>query len=214
MGEASPDRTGRDQMLARLVAYVRDAGLPADCSLRQLAQELGTSHRMLTYYFGSRDGLLATVLTTMRAEERQTLTSTAENWGLRDAALAMWSYYTSPEQESEHRAFFYVFSLALQQPESYREFLASLNNWSVLTAELGMAEGLEPERARQSAQLIVSAIRGLLMDRLTSTDPSQVDAAFALLLDAVLPEQPPARGPSRRPAKPVRAKSARLQRST
>jgi AcrR family transcriptional regulator len=214
MGEVSPGVTGRDQMLAKVVAYVRDTGLPADSSLRQLAQELGTSHRMLTYYFGSRDGLLATVLTTMRAEEKQSLTCTAENWGLRDAALAMWSYYTAPQRESEHRAFFYVFSRALQQPESYAEFLASLEDWSALTAELGVAQGLDPERARQSAQLIVSAIRGLLMDRLTSTDPSQVDAAFALLLDAVLPEQPPARGPSRRPAKPVRAKSARLQRST
>jgi AcrR family transcriptional regulator len=213
MGEATPEHTGRDQMLANLVAYVRANGLPADCSLRQLAQELGTSHRMLTYYFGSRDGLLATVLTTMRSEEKQTRTSTAENWGLRDAALAMWSYYTAPQRESEHRAFFYVFSLALQQPDSYREFLASLDNWSVLTAELGMAQGLEPEQARQSAQLIVSSIRGLLMDRLTSADPGRVDAAFALLLDA-LPQPPSARGHSRRPAKATRGKSPRLQRST
>jgi hypothetical protein len=150
----------------------------------------------------------------MRAEEKQTLTCTAENWGLRDAALAMWSYYTAPQRESEHRAFFYVFSLALQQPDSYREFLASLDNWSVLTAELGMAQGLEPELARQSAQLIVSSIRGLLMDRLTSADPGRVDATFDLLLDALLPQQPSAGSNSRRPAKAARGKSPRLQRST
>jgi AcrR family transcriptional regulator len=175
-------------MLARLVAYVRANGLPADCSLRRLAQELGTSHRMLAYYFGSRDGLLATVLTALRAAEKQTLTSTAENWGLRDAALAMWSYYTDPAQQGEHRAFFYVFSLALQQPESYAEFLASLDNWTALTAELGVAQGIEPERAQQVAQLVVSAVRGLLMDRIVSPNPGRVDAAFSLLLDTVLPE--------------------------
>jgi AcrR family transcriptional regulator len=169
---------------------VRANGLPADCSLRRLAQELGTSHRMLAYYFGSRDALLATVLMALRADEKPSLMSTAENWGLRDAALAMWSYYTDPEQLGEHRAFFYVFSLALQQPESYRDFLSSLDSWSTLTAELGVAQGIEPERARHLAQLIVSAVRGLLMDRLASADPARIDAAFTLLLDDLLPEQP------------------------
>lgn len=179
--------TGRDQMLARLVAFVRANGLPADCSLRRLATEVDTSHRMLAYYFGSRDGLLATVLTALRAEERQTLTATAHNWSLRDAALAMWSYYTDPQQRREHDAFFYVFSLALQQPESYAEFLASLDSWATLTRELAIAEGMPADRARPAAQLVVSAIRGLLMDRLVATDPSSVDAAFHLLLDTLLP---------------------------
>jgi AcrR family transcriptional regulator len=197
MTDPSASGNGRDQMLARLVAHVRANGLPADCSLRRLALELGTSHRMLAYYFGSREGLLTTVLTALRTEERETLTCTAESWGLRDAALAMWSYYTDPVQASEHQVFFYVFSLALQQPESYREFLASLNTWSVLTAELGVSQGIEPERAEQTAQLIVSAVRGLLMDRLISTDPDRVDAAFALLLDAVLPEEPTVAHPVR-----------------
>jgi AcrR family transcriptional regulator len=108
--------TGRERMLARLVAHVRAHGLPADASLRRFADELGTSHRMLAYYFGSRDGLLAAVLTALRAEERQTLTATAENWSLRDAALAMWSYYTDPQQLPQHRAFFYVFSLPSSPP--------------------------------------------------------------------------------------------------
>jgi AcrR family transcriptional regulator len=188
MTGSSTASNGRDQMLARLVEHVRTDGLPADCSMRRFAQELGTSHRMLTYYFGSRDGLLAAVLTAMRAEDKLSLTSTAESWGLRDAALAMWSYYTAPGQDEAHRAFFYVFSLAMQQPDSYAEFLASLDNWTIVTAELGVAQGMEVERARQLAQLLVSAVRGLLMDRLASADPDRVDAAFALLLDAVLPQ--------------------------
>ena len=177
----------RDRMLARLVTHIRTHGLPADASLRRLAEELGTSHRMLAYYFGSRDGLLAAVLTAMRAEERQTLTSTAENWSPRDAALAMWSFYTDPAQVSEHKAFFYVFSLALQQPKTYAEFLASLDTWVTLTAELTAAQGLGRDQAAARAQLMVSAIRGLLMDRLTTSNRDRVDAAFTLLLNTLLP---------------------------
>jgi AcrR family transcriptional regulator len=192
---------GREQMLARLVAYVRANGVPADSSLRRLAQELDTSHRMLAYYFGSRDGLLATVLMAMRADEKKSLTSTAESWGLRDAALAMWSYYTDSEQLGEHRAFFYVFSRALQQPGSYGDFLSSLESWSTLTAQLGVAQGIEPERAGHLAQLIVSAVRGLLMDRLAGADPDRIDDAFTLLLDELLPEQPAGTRPKRLPAR-------------
>src|SRR3954447_2871747 len=105
--------SGRERMLARLVKHVRAHGLPADTSLRRFADELGTSHRMLAYYFGSRDELLATVLTAMRSEEREAAVSAAESWSLRDAALAMWSYYTDSARAGEHQAFFYVFALAL-----------------------------------------------------------------------------------------------------
>ena len=185
--------SGREQMLAKLVAHVRAHGLEADCSLRKLAQELGTSHRMLAYYFGSLDGLLASVLSSMRAEERQTLTCTAENWGLRDAAMAMWSYYTDPGRSDEHRAFFYVFALALQHPAAYREFLSSFDEWTTVTADLASAQGLDRPQATRLAQLVVSSIRGLLMDRLTTSNPKAVDAAFDLLLDAVLPPQPATR---------------------
>ena len=126
-------------------------------------------------------------MSALRSDERRHLVSTAETWGLRDAALAMWSHYTSPSQVAEHQAFFYVFSLALQQPESYHEFLQSLEEWTTLTAELGVREGLDPGHAQRLAQLLVSSIRGLLMDRLTSADTERVDAAFALLLEEVLP---------------------------
>jgi AcrR family transcriptional regulator len=189
---------GRERMLARLVAHVREHGLSPDVSLRQLANELGTSHRMLVYYFGSRDGLLATVLTALRAHDKQMLSTTAATWSLRDAALAMWSYYTDPAQISAHRAFFYVFSLALQQPASYEAFIASLDNWVEITTELGIAEGLDAPAASRRAQLLVSAIRGLLMDRLTSSDRKRVDDAFHLLVDALLPERRPARTKARR----------------
>lgn len=178
---------GRELMLSRLVQHVRSHGLPSEPSLRRFSEELGTSHRMLTYYFGSRDSLLAEVLSAMRAQERDTLLSTAHNWSLRDAALAMWSYYTSPDKASEHQAFFYVFSLALREPAVFAEFLASLESWVDVTAALAVAEGDDDATAQRRAQLIVSAVRGLLIDRLTSSRPERVDAAFALLVDSLLP---------------------------
>ena len=173
---------GRAAMLARLVTDVRRHGLPPDPSLRQFADRLGTSHRMLAYYFSSLDGLLATVLATMRAQERETLASLAAGKSLREAVEAMWAYYTDEARAPEHRAFFYVFAQALREPAAYEDFLASLDAWVVITAGLADAEG----RPEATAQLLVSGVRGLLMDRLTSADPGPIDAAFEYLLDALL----------------------------
>ena len=56
-----PVATGRDQLLTRTVEYFATHGV-ADTSLRRLAEEIGTSHRMLLYHFGSREGLLSAVV--------------------------------------------------------------------------------------------------------------------------------------------------------
>jgi len=141
---------------------------------------------MLAYYFGTREALLATVLSALRAEEREALYSTARTWSLRDAALAMWAYYTDPDRRAEHQAFFYVYARALQQPELFTEFAASLNAWVDVTTELAVAEGDDDDTAARRAQLLVSAVRGLLIDRLMSTTPERVDAAFDLLIESML----------------------------
>jgi AcrR family transcriptional regulator len=185
-------------MLTRLVALVRADGLPADPSLRHFAEQLGTSHRMLAYYFGSRDGLLAAVLSALRAEEREWLLATAREWSLRDAALAMWSLYTDPARRPEHQAFFYVFSRALQQPELYGDFLTSFDSWVGVTADLAMDADEDPQSAVQRAQLIVSSIRGLLIDRLVSSEPERIDKAFAELLDVLIPDSRPGVGARQR----------------
>ena len=174
-------------MLARLVTHVRRNGLPAVPSLRYYAEQLETSHRMLAYYFGSSEQMLATVLAAMRTEEREALRTTASTWSLRDAALAMWSRYTDPARANEHQAFFYVLSRALEEPTAYEDFLGSLNAWVELTRELAEAEGDDPGRAEQRAQLIVGTVRGLLIDRLVSPSPERVDAAFATFVDSLLP---------------------------
>ena len=62
----------RDRLLARIVDHVAANGL-ADASLRELADEVGTSHRMLNYHFGGRDGLVAAIVQATEAGQREAL---------------------------------------------------------------------------------------------------------------------------------------------
>ena len=62
----------RERLLAAAMDHVAQHGV-GDLSLRGLAAALGTSHRMLIYHFGSREGLLIEVIRTVEAQQRAAL---------------------------------------------------------------------------------------------------------------------------------------------
>ena len=95
--EGTPGR----EFLDRITAHIIEHGL-SETALRQLASIAGTSHRMLIYYFGSRDGLLGAVLHELRG--------------------ALWSYYTAPERRLEMQIFFYLAGQAAHNQQDHRGF--------------------------------------------------------------------------------------------
>ena len=52
--------TPRERLLDAAIEHFGRHGI-GDTSLRGIAEAVGTSHRMLIYHFGSREGLLAEV---------------------------------------------------------------------------------------------------------------------------------------------------------
>src|SRR5579884_153975 len=63
-----PPIPARERLLAAAIDYVASHGI-TDVSLRELAAAIGTSHRMLIYHFGSKEGLLVAIV--QRVEEAQ-----------------------------------------------------------------------------------------------------------------------------------------------
>ena len=51
----------REELLGKAIGWFAEHGV-GETSLRTLAEGIGTSHRMLIYHFGSREGLLAACL--------------------------------------------------------------------------------------------------------------------------------------------------------
>ena len=64
------DTPPRDQLLAAAVDYVLAHGF-SNLSLRELAAAIGTSHRMLIYHFGSKEGLLVALIRSVEAAQRE-----------------------------------------------------------------------------------------------------------------------------------------------
>src|SRR5690606_34275015 len=96
----------RDALLARVIAEVAAHGL-ADRSLRDLARAVGTSHRMLIYHFGSREGLIKAIVANTEEAQRRTLRELAErSTSPAELVRGLWQRVSSPELRPFVRLFF------------------------------------------------------------------------------------------------------------
>ena len=71
-GPANTRRTEsepRARLLAAAIEYLQARGI-SELSLRELAAAIGTSHRMLIYHFGSKEGLLVAVVQAVEEQQR------------------------------------------------------------------------------------------------------------------------------------------------
>ena len=175
----------RERLLAAAVDYVAAHGI-GEVSLRQLAAALGTSHRMLVYHFGSKEGLLVEVIRAVEARQREALADLAADADLpvAEQARRMWQRLADPALWPHERLFFEVYGQALQgRPHTAALLDGIVDSWLEPLTALNIAQGLPPERARASARLGIAVTRGLLLDLLATGDRPGADAAMELFIE-------------------------------
>jgi AcrR family transcriptional regulator len=170
-----PELQARDRLLAAAVDHALSAGI-ADLSLRELAAAIGTSHRMLIYHFGSRQGLLVAVAKAVEESERAS--RVAAGMGESDAWHS-WKHMSDPKLWPQERLFFELYSLALLGRPGLEGFLDNIvESWITPIADAMVGSGADPKAARVDARLGVAVVRGLILDLLATGDRKGTDAAF------------------------------------
>ncbi|GGI99469.1 TetR family transcriptional regulator [Streptomyces brasiliensis] len=173
----------RAELLEQVVNYLQQHGL-AQMSLSPLAEAIGTTKRMLLYYFGSRENLLTQALAASRPDAHAMFDDVHDVAGLREAAQAFWKAITVGEQSRAIRVLLQLLSLAVTDPEQYGSIAA--DTVEVMVGPIATAYvrlGHPPEQARARATLIVSGLRGLCQDRLVTHDVARTDAAARRLIE-------------------------------
>ena len=166
----------RARLLDAAVAHAMEHGI-ADLSLRELAAAIGTSHRMLLYHFGTREGLLVAV--TDAVEERERRAAFGDDVGL-DGFRRTWERVSDPALWPQERLFFELYSLALLDRPGTEGFLdRAIGSWLAPAVARLVADGADPDEARAEARLALAVVRGLLLDLLATGDRDGVDRAFA-----------------------------------
>jgi AcrR family transcriptional regulator len=170
-----PTSQARDRLLAAAVRHALDAGI-ADLSLRQLAAAIGTSHRMLLYHFGSREGLLVAV--TQAVEEQQRAALLGPGTALQDPRRS-WERLSDPKLWPQERLFFELYAYALRGRPGTEGFLDGIvESWVGPVAAALVEAGADERTARADARLAVAVVRGLLLDLLATGDRAGVTEAF------------------------------------
>ena len=166
----------RERLQAAAVEQAMRGGI-TDMSLRELAAAIGTSHRMLLYHFGSREGLLTAVAQAVEEGQR----AVVSEWGITRAnSRRLWQHFSDPQLWPAERLFFELYAHALLGRPGTEGFLDhAIEPWVTALAPAIAAEaGLDDRTARAEARLAVAVTRGLLLDLLATGDRGAVTEAF------------------------------------
>ncbi|MDI1462574.1 TetR/AcrR family transcriptional regulator [Catellatospora sp. KI3] len=186
------DNPSTREMLDRVIAYAAAEGITGR-SLREIAAGVGTSHRMLIYHFGSREGMLGAIVALIEQRQRDLLADLPDQLartagqpatGPEAAAalmLALWRQVSDPALRPFVRLFFEVVGVAVHGTPGTESFLDGLTRPWLDQAE-ATARRLGLPLDREALLLGIATSRGLLLELLAGADPAQTDAAYHLFV--------------------------------
>jgi AcrR family transcriptional regulator len=165
-----PDVERRRQLLDALIDAFADGGI-GDRSLRDVADVVGTSHRMLLHHFGSRDELLLAIVDEVERRQMTVLPDAATQPA--DAMAAMWADVRRPELRRFERLFFECYARGAQGERPFARMLpGAVESW-LSEGDAKTGHSADPAFVR----LGLAVTRGLLLDLVATDDDEGVDAA-------------------------------------
>lgn len=163
----------REELLDAVTDHVVDHGL-IGLTLRPVAAAVGTSDRMLVYYFGSRDGLVAEVVA--RSEDRSIVHIDAMPSvdGVRAAVNALWRAYQREPLHGCMDLYLQAAATGLLGREPYRSAIREANErWRLALERYLVRCGATAERVGRIVMLIDSSLYGFQLD-LATDDPREL----------------------------------------
>ena len=172
----------REHLLEALMDHIATNGL-GDSSMRDLATAVGSSHRMINYHFGGREGLIAAIVERMEQNQRDLLgTLAVDVSGPAELVRAQWRVLTDPSVTPFVRLFFEVVALALAGQPGTEGFLERLTDPWIEAGE-SAATHIRAGSDAVDIRLGIALSRGLLLDALASGDAGPPTAALERYLE-------------------------------
>ena len=175
----------REELLELAYAYVLRHGL-ADLSLRPLAADIGSSPRVLLFLFGNKDGLIRALLSRARAEEVSLLAELESRTGgsLSKVAGELWGWLSTPERRPVLALWLESYARSLVDPSGpWAGFArATVDDWLDLLATTQDPEIRDTEQGRSDRTVVLTVLRGALLDLLATGDTARTTKAVTAQL--------------------------------
>ena len=181
-GSARGEARRRD-LLDRVADDLAANGL-VDFSLRRAARAAGTTHKVLLYYFDGADDLLTQAILKLRDRRIDRGLAAAARDPDRQLSARVRDLWPALVAEEGH-VLDQAIGLSMYDPARYAA-LGHGASQQYLPALLSLLPDTWPERRRlEVAELILGALRGFLIDRLTSGNTDGVEAGLDALTRAL-----------------------------
>lgn len=174
-------------LLDAVVAYIARKGV-VELSLRPLAEAVHSSPRVLLYYFGSKEKLIALAIMRLRERQRAGFTKMREARYHQpsDACRAIWKQMSAPESEQAFKLSFETYVLALRHPSQFADFLSSsVDDWLEFLSEPLLRKGHSKAETCAFATLVIAGFRGFMLDYCATHDRKRIDKAVELWLKSL-----------------------------
>jgi AcrR family transcriptional regulator len=180
----------RGELLSAAADFVLERGI-SEVSLRPMAAALGVSHKTLLHHFGTKENLFVEVMGELRGRERLFLSARAaeqpdDDEGAVELLRLTWARLSAADHEPFMRLLFELIGLALQDRPRFGPFLEQLvEDWTGSIELILRREGLGDRDAPRLATFVYDAMRGLLLDLLSTKERERVDGGFEELVLAL-----------------------------
>ncbi|MBC6446757.1 TetR/AcrR family transcriptional regulator [Actinokineospora xionganensis] len=169
-----PNQARRDELVARTLDYLAEHGL-AEFTLRGLAAELDTSARMLVHYFGTRENLLDQAFDEHRA---RAVTAIQAAKGDSAAAAVAWDTMSDPANRGHYVVLFHLLAAGLTDGPYTAVARHAVTDWIDEVTHLLD----DRDNPRADATVLVSGLKGILLDLLVTGDRDRCAAAAHRLI--------------------------------
>ena len=178
----------RRELLGRVADDLAVNGL-VDFSLRRAARAAGTTHKVLLYHFDGPDDLLAQAIFQLRQRRiGNALAAIAAGPGgqtLADRVRAVWPALVGEESRVLDQAI----GLMMYDPVRYAELGRGASQQYLPPLLSICPQGWSEQRKLEVSEMILAALRGFLIDSLTSGNITGVEAGFEALARALEREE-------------------------
>ncbi|PQM26988.1 hypothetical protein CVO77_18655 [Sphingopyxis lindanitolerans] len=166
----------------KAIDYLFANGL-RDQSLRSLSAELGTSHRVLSYHFGSKEGFLDEVIKSFFLSWVEIISATdIESCRTSsEALLLLWDRISHPDTFIYSRIGFEL--LAWQEGQRRMKQLLPQIVWAEPFERISLLSKLNPIRTASDVRVMQIVMRGLIYQLAATDAPEECRRALMDFLD-------------------------------
>lgn len=174
------------ELLEASYGYVLEHGL-TDLSLRPLAAAIGSSPRVLMFLFGNKDDLIRQILERARRDELAFLHRIRDDHDRPDliaVAESVWEWLSDEAHRGLLTLWVEVFGRSLTEPEGpWAGFAAAtVADWLAVLAGAQTARERRTTAGAARRTLVLSVLRGAMLDLLATGDRKRTTRAVRLAL--------------------------------